>query len=293
MFLKYIGNLDLSQKWIMFGPMTPDEAMEVILQLSVAVGILLAALTFMYIRLGRPVEGEADDVGTIFVGLTGGICSGKSTMRETFASMEGVEVVDADKIGHAVYPAVIDDLVAAFGTDILTVPDAKGADRNVDRAKLGPLVFKNPANMSILQNIMWPEIRRRIQTALDEAKGRHVRMVVVEAAVMVEAEWTDMFHFVVVVTVSPEVAIQRLMQRNKLTEEHATSRLKSQMTNEERIKKADVVVENTVSMDQLQERARSVFGELVVLAARRNSKAVHGEEEEEEIPADTNSKKHR
>jgi hypothetical protein len=136
----------------MFGPMTPDEAMELITQLSVAVGILMLALILMYIRLGPPPAPSAPGKDeTVLVGLAGGICSGKSSITAALREIPGVVVVDADVLGHEAYPLVQSQLVAAFGEGILMpAPDGEDGDMGgmvVNRRALGPLVFGNKANM--------------------------------------------------------------------------------------------------------------------------------------------------
>ena len=136
----------------MFGPMTSDEAMELVTQLSVAVGILMLALILMYVRLGPPPSPSTPGKDeTVLVGLAGGICSGKSSITAALREVTGVVVVDADVLGHEAYPLVQSQLVAVFGEGILMhAPDGEksgAGGKVVNRKALGPLVFGNKANM--------------------------------------------------------------------------------------------------------------------------------------------------
>ena len=123
------------------------------------------------------------------IGLTGGIGTGKSLVSNILNDL-GATVVNADLLGHEAYlPGTLgfDMVVDAFGDHIV------GEDGTVDRRKLGPIVFSSPQNMSKLNAIMHPLIRDMIQANLEEYSSNGTDVVVVEAAVLIEASWQDLF----------------------------------------------------------------------------------------------------
>ena len=144
------------------------------------------------------------------IGLTGGIGTGKSLVSNILNDI-GATVVNADLLGHEAYlPGTVgfDMVVDAFGDQIV------GEDGTVDRKKLGPIVFSSPQNMSKLNAIMHPLIRDMIQGQLEEYSSNGTDVVVVEAAVLIEAGWQDLFDEVWVVTSDKETVIERLKDRN-------------------------------------------------------------------------------
>lgn len=184
----------------------------------------------------------------IVIGLTGGIASGKSTAAEQLRK-NGAHVIDADRVGHRVYEPGspgFQKVVNEFGHDLVNT------DGTINRQVLGGKVFGDPAQMKRLTDIAWPEIRRMCAEEIEAERARGVNSVVVlEAAVLIEAEWTDLVDEVWVVYVRPEVARERLMARNNLTAEQAQARIDSQLSNKERLALADVKIDNSESVDEL------------------------------------------
>ena len=184
----------------------------------------------------------------IVIGLTGGIASGKSTAAEQLRK-NGAHVIDADRVGHRVYePGSLgfQKVVNEFGHDLVNT------DGTINRQVLGGKVFGDPAQMKRLTDIAWPEIRRMCAEEIEAERARGANSVVVlEAAVLIEAEWTDLVDEVWVVYVRPEVARERLMARNNLTAEQAQARIDSQLSNKERLTLADVKIDNSESVDEL------------------------------------------
>ena len=184
------------------------------------------------------------------LGLTGGIASGKSTAATQLKEL-GAIVLDADRYGHRVYEqdtpgfhAVVNE----FGHDLV------GEDGEIDRRVLGGKVFGDPAQMKRLTDIVWPEIRRLAAEEIAEIRDREpATVIVLEAAVLIEAEWQDLGDEVWVIIVEPELAKKRLMERNRLSEEQAEARIGSQLTNKERLEHADVSIKNSGSLEEFGE----------------------------------------
>ena len=186
------------------------------------------------------------------IGLTGGIASGKSTAAEYLRGL-GATLIDADRVGHRSYePGTpgFEKVVNAFGHEIV------GKDGVIDRRILGGKVFGNPAEQERLQNIVWPEIRRLISEELRDIKRRDKNQIVVlEAAVLIEAGWTDLCDELWVVTTTQPIALQRLMSRNALSEDAALARIHAQAgTRERALAIADVKIDNSGTEEQMRQR---------------------------------------
>lgn len=178
----------------------------------------------------------------MIIGLTGGIASGKSTAARHLAAL-GAHVIDADRLGHRAYEpgtgahqAVID----AFG------PDVRAADGTIDRKALGGKVFGDPAQLKRLTDIVWPEIRRLAQEDIAAAQAENPGAVVfLEAAVLLEAGWQNGLDETWVVVVDRDTAVQRAMARDGLDAAAVQSRIDAQLSNEQRLAHATVVVDNS------------------------------------------------
>lgn len=195
------------------------------------------------------------------IGLTGGIASGKSLVSAQLAEL-GAVVLDADKLGHETYRQGTDiyrALLEAFG------PEVAGPNGEIDRKALGSKVFGDPEARQRLEAIVWPGIRRLAKERLDELRAQGVPIVVLEAAVLIEANWLDLADEVWLVEASPETVRQRLADRNGLSAEQIEARLRAQLTNEKRRPYADVVIENNGDLEALR---RSVEGAWSTLKTR-------------------------
>ena len=185
--------------------------------------------------------------------LTGGLASGKSTAAR-FLREQGAHVIDADLLGHRSYdpgsPAHA-QVVAAFGEDVLA-PDGR-----IDRKALGAKVFGRPDQLKKLTDIVWPAIRALAGEEIERVRAAGTaRVIVLEAAVLFEAGWQDLGDEVWVNIVDREVAIARAMQRDGIPREAIERRLDAQLPNAERIARADVVLDNNGSQEELLAQLR-------------------------------------
>lgn len=202
------------------------------------------------------------------IGLTGGIASGKSTVTRFFKDRE-IPVIDADILGHRTYDPGTDTfaaVVATFGQDLVA------ADGTIDRRVLGAKVFGKPDELKRLTDIVWPGIRRLASEALSEFEAAGNTLVVLEAAVLFEAGWEDLVHEVWVVVVEPDLAVERLATRNGLDATAARARIDSQLSNDERISRSNVVITNNGTLDELEagiQRAWDALQERLQTAAGR------------------------
>jgi len=190
-----------------------------------------------------------------YVGLTGGIASGKSTVGRILREM-GLGVVDADEVARdVVAPGTkgLELVVAEFGTDILH------EDGTLDRKKLGSVVFGAPERLKALEAILHPLIGERAQLQLDTILTRGDRMAVYEAAIMIERKLHKRMDHLVVVAVSDDVQLARVMARDSLDEVEAKKRIASQYPLAEKLKLANFVIWNNGTEDELREQVRLVF----------------------------------
>jgi len=200
----------------------------------------------------------------IVIGLTGGIASGKSTISAALAA-RGAVVVDADKVGHDVYRPGSEGwqaVSAAFG------PQVVATNGEIDRKALGAIVFGDPAQRERLQSIVWPVMKRMMARLLDEFRAAGQAVVVIEAAVLIEAAWLDLVDQVWVVTVPVAVAEARLIARNGLTAEQAQARISAQLSNDERVRHATAVIDNSGSMAEATARVATLWDEFVATSQR-------------------------
>lgn len=192
------------------------------------------------------------------IGLTGGIGSGKSTVSQFLAEL-GAVIIDADKIGHeALKPntRVWQEIVAAFGRQVLT------ANNEIDRKKLGEMVFDNPESLSRLNQITHPRMYKMAEAQIEEYRRQGVDMVVLEAPVLLEAGWTPLVDEVWV-TIAPEATVlRRLKERGGLSPAESLARIHSQLSSEERVRHANVVIDTDCSLMELKTRVKKLWQKL-------------------------------
>ena len=195
----------------------------------------------------------------IVIGLTGGIGSGKSEVSRMLKEL-GATVIDADRVGHEAYRPHTEswkDLVDEFGRDIL-LPNGE-----IDRKKLGARVFSSPQDLARLNAIVHPRMYTMMEERLEALRRQGTEVVVMEAAVLIEAGWTPLVDEVWVTTAPEDVAVQRIRQRNGMPGEEVRQRIRSQLSSEERAKQAAVVIENSGGMEELRERVREAWSSRV------------------------------
>ncbi len=191
----------------------------------------------------------------IVIGLTGGIGTGKSEVARIFQEL-GAVLINADQIGHQAYTPhseIWQEVVKAFGEEILQ-PNGE-----IDRKKLGSIVFADPDQLTRLNRIMHPRMARIVAQQVQELREQGADVVVVEAALLFVAGW-DSLVGEVWSTESPEnLVIKRLQSRSGLSQEEARKRIDSQMSAEERKSRSQVVVDNSGDLAELERVVRSIW----------------------------------
>ncbi len=202
------------------------------------------------------------------VGLTGGIACGKSTIAGMFAEL-GAHVIDADAIVHELYrpgQEVYHELIKRFGAEIVK-PDGE-----VDRAKLATAAFDGN-RVDELNQIVHPAVIRRQEKWMQEtAVKKPDAVIIVEAALILEAGARDRFDKILVVTCKPEQKVARLAHRTGMSEAQARAeverRSKAQMPDDEKMHRADFVIDNSGPLDVTRHQVERIYAEFKVLAKR-------------------------
>jgi dephospho-CoA kinase len=195
----------------------------------------------------------------LVVGLTGGIGAGKSTLAALLAE-EGAHVIDADALGReALQPGrpAWHSVVDQFGDEILAA-----GSMAIDRKRLAAVVFADPGKLAALNAIVHPVIFKGIADRLEERRGTDA-IVVLDAALIVEAGLDTVLDMIVVIDSSTKERRDRLVTKRGMTEDEITARMVSQASREKLLERADIVVRNDGSLEELAKDARRVWRELI------------------------------
>ena len=177
----------------------------------------------------------------LVIGLTGSIGTGKSEVTRQLEQL-GAAIINADQVGHEAYTPDSEswkEVVGAFGEDIL-LPGGE-----IDRKKLGAIVFADPQRLAELNSIMHPRMAGMVAEKINRFREDGARVVVVEAALLYEAGWETLTDEVWAVDSPLETVVERLRSRSGLDEAEVRRRIDSQMDIQERLSRADVVVDNS------------------------------------------------
>ena len=191
-------------------------------------------------------------------GLTGGIGVGKSTVANIFQE-SGIPVVLADDVGRQVAAKGSDglaEIVSSFGADIL---DANG---ELDRRKLGTLIFNNPDRRRDLESILHPRVRDLSQELFRNLEQVGNQIVIYESALLYETQRHTEMRGVILVTASEEQRIARVRSRDGSDEEDVRKRIRAQMDEEEKLGLADHIVDNSGDLQALHSNVSSLISEL-------------------------------
>lgn len=198
------------------------------------------------------------------VGLTGGIATGKSLVGSMFAEL-GAHIIDADKIGHELMAPgepVYEEIVKRFGSEILN------PDKTVNRGKLAELAFdQRRPRIYELNSLLHPGIIQRYEKRMEEIAAREPdAIVMLEAALLLEAGLRKRFDRIVVVSCKPQQRIERWEQRQHVDAESArrevTRRMMAQAPQEAKIQVADFVIDNSGTIEETRAQVEKVFAEL-------------------------------
>ena len=189
------------------------------------------------------------------IGMTGGIGSGKNQVADIFNQL-GFYTIDSDISSRKVMEkgeAAYEKIVSFFGSDILDEND------NILRKKLGDIVFSDKAKLKTLENIVHPAIYEYERKERSKIYGRDDKAVVItHAALIIESGSIDRYDALIVISCPDELQVERVMQRDNFSEEKARNIVAHQMPNEERLKYADFIIDNSSTLDDLYNEVKRV-----------------------------------
>lgn len=195
----------------------------------------------------------------IWVGLTGGIASGKSTISR-FLRQAGAFIIDADQIAHAVIlkeGEAYQPVVEAFGKEILD-PDGE-----IDRKRLGRIVFNDPSRRRMLNRLVHPHVFERAESEKKEIAGRYSKGVIVfDAALLIETEAHLKMEWILLAYVDRATQIDRLIRRDGLSLAEAERRIDAQMSLDDKIPFADEVIDNRKPLAMIEEEVGRIYRRL-------------------------------
>lgn len=193
------------------------------------------------------------------IGLTGGIASGKSTISSILKEL-GAYIVDADIIARSVVQKgekAYNEIVQHFGGEIL-MPNGE-----INRKKLGHIVFSDSEKLELLNHITHPEIIKRVKEKVDEYKQKGAKAIVIDAAILIEAGLDYYCDSIWLVSVDEETQMRRLMERDKLAYSDALNRINSQYTNEKKSRFADVIIDNNKPIEEVKEKVKELYNIII------------------------------
>lgn len=182
------------------------------------------------------------------LGLTGGIACGKSTIS-AYLKEFGLPVIDADECSRAVVEKGsigLEKLTEIFGNKILE------NDGTLNRKALGQIVFSDSEQLSLLNSVMEPLIREEISRRLNQENNAD--LVVLDAPLLIEQHYDKICDFIMTIDVPKKIQLERLIERDNLSEDEAKSRIESQLSSRERNGFADVVIDSSGTVEQTRKQ---------------------------------------
>lgn len=184
------------------------------------------------------------------IGLTGSIGTGKSTVSKLLRE-RGIAVIDADLLAREIVKKgqeCLNDLKNVFGNQVLTI------DGELDRKKLGQIVFSDDSKLELLNSVTHPHIRRRIKAQMNELESKNNKVIVLDIPLLFEAKMEDLVDIVLVVFAKEEIQIKRIMERDNCTQEEAMRIIKTQISQQDKISKSDYTIDNSGTIEELKEK---------------------------------------
>ena len=190
---------------------------------------------------------------SLIIGLTGGIASGKSTVSKFFSNLS-IPIIDADQISHdltKINGSAYSEVIEYFGENIT------GENGDIDRKKLGTIVFNSKSKKEKLESIIHPKVLSTIQA---EIKSRRGEYKIIEVPLLIESGFQEFTNRILVVDCSTETQMERLMKRDGVTEEYAKNIVSNQIDRETRLKFANEIVinEKNNSLLKLEDQVKKI-----------------------------------
>ena len=193
----------------------------------------------------------------LVLGLTGNIGCGKSSVSTIFME-NNIKVVDADIVARQIFDDknLLNEVFSTFGKSI------RNQDGSLNRRALGNIVFNDDEKLILLNNLTHPKIKQKILSKVEEYKNQGEKIVVIDAELLIEDDYIPYIQKLILITCRKEIQINRIIARDNCTKEEAISRINSQMSQEEKAKFADYIIDNSNSFEELQKKVLELISVL-------------------------------
>ena len=193
----------------------------------------------------------------LVLGLTGNIGCGKSSVSTIFME-NNIKVVDADIVARQIFDDknLLNEVFSTFGKSI------RNQDGSLNRRALGNIVFNDDEKLILLNNLTHPKIKQKILSKVEEYKNQGEKIVVIDAALLIEDDYIPYIQKLILITCRKEIQINRIIARDNCTKEEAISRINSQMSQEEKAKFADYIIDNSNLFEELQKKVLELISVL-------------------------------
>lgn len=190
----------------------------------------------------------------LILGLTGNIGCGKSSLSKILMQ-NNIDVIDADIISRNIFEdkELLNLVFENFGENI------KNLDGSLNRKALGNIVFNDDQKLVILNGLTHPKIKEKILNKINEIRNIGKSLVVIDAALLIEGGYLDILDKLIVISCKESIQISRIQLRDNLTKEQAISRMNSQMSQDEKIKYADYIIDNSGDTNNLKHKAEELI----------------------------------
>lgn len=184
----------------------------------------------------------------LVLGLTGNIGCGKSSVSNIFMK-KGIDVVDADIVARRIFDDkdLLNKVFETFGEGI------KNEDGGLNRKALGNIVFNDEEKLKTLNNLTHPKIKENILSEVLKYKNEGKDIIVIDAALLIEDNYLPHIDKLILVVCREDIQIERIKNRDNCTKEEAISRINSQMSQSEKSKFADYIIDNSNSFEELEQ----------------------------------------
>lgn len=196
----------------------------------------------------------------IVIGLTGNLGAGKTTVAKMFQKL-GARILNADQMAHELISprgACFKEVVRSFGEEILT-------NGKIDRQKLARIVFNDSKKIARLNKIIHPKVIQQISEEISRERKlkRHAALIIVEAALLIESGLHKFVDEIIVVKTNHRLQLARILKQRGISKQEALKRLKMQMAFKEKMKYANVVIDNRGRLSQTQKQVEDIWQRII------------------------------
>lgn len=190
----------------------------------------------------------------LVIGLTGNIGCGKSSLSKILKD-NSLDIIDADIISREIMSnnKLLEEVFQVFGEDV------KDKDGNLNRKKLASIVFSDDKKLIALNDITHPAIKNEIKRRIKDIENKGRNIVIVDAALLIEGKFLDLIDKLIVITCDEKEQLNRVMDRDNSNMDEALNRISSQMSQDEKVKFGDYIIDNSGSLEELNYKANNLI----------------------------------